>query len=225
MKLRKRKKRNWLWVFVIILFNSFLLVDFIGKKITQDLDELVIRTVNKNTYTYIFNSVTAEVMKNEEINNLIHLDKNKDDEIISMDYRLDTAYTQLNEIITNLYANVSQIKIDSIYYDKEKDVFFLPIGFFKDNVFFSHLGSKVPCKVELLSNIKVSFKTKVSSYGINTILIELYLDIETIHSIINPMSKEFGEHSEILLSSKIVNGKVPSYYGGVIEKSSPIVSS
>lgn len=224
MKLRKVKKYKYLWILVLILINSLFLVNTIGKKATANIDTLVIRTVNKNTYDYIFHSITKEIMSQEEINQIIYFNKNKEEEIVSIEYRMNVAYAYLNDVVDCLYDQINQLEIDSIYYDKEKKVFFLPIGYFHNNIFFSHLGSKVPCKVELLSNVKISFKTKVRDYGINTLLIEFYLDVETIHSIINPLSQDFGEQYEILLSSKIVNGKIPTYYGGVIEKSSQIVT-
>ena len=37
--------------------------------------------------------------------------------------------------------------------------------------------------------------------------------------------KEFGEKYEILVASKIVLGRIPMYYNGIMEKSSSIVSS
>ncbi len=224
MKLRKVKKYNGLWILVLILVNSLFLVNVIGKKATANIDSLVIKTVNQNTYDYIFHAITKEVMSQEEINQFIYFNKNKEEEIESIEYRLDVAYAYLDNIVVKLYDQINQLKIDSIYYNQEKNVFFLPVGYFHNNIFFSHLGSKVPCKVELLSNVKISFKTKVRDYGINTLLIEFYLNVETIHTIINPLSQDFGEQYEILLSSKIVNGKIPTYYGGVIEKNSQIVT-
>ena len=39
------------------------------------------------------------------------------------------------------------------------------------------------------------------------------------------VSGSFGDTYEYVISSKIVNGKIPDYFGGVLEKSSAIVSS
>jgi hypothetical protein len=50
--------------------------------------------------------------------------------------------------------------------------------------------------------------------------------IDVKNYIMSPSTyKEFGEKYEILVASKIVMGRIPSYYGNVIEKSSSIVSS
>ena len=55
---------------------------------------------------------------------------------------------------------------------------------------------------------------------------ELYLVIETQNKIINPLSdQEFKEEYEILIGSRMIIGKIPDYYNGIIESSSSIVSS
>ena len=77
-----------------------------------------------------------------------------------------------------------------------------------------------------ISDIDMGFKTKVSNYGLNSLLLELYLKINVNNSIMSPSSyKEFGETYEIILASKVVVGEIPVYYGGELEKTSPIVSS
>ena len=72
----------------------------------------------------------------------------------------------------------------------------------------------------------MGFKTKVTNYGVNNILVELYLVIETNNKMIVPYSEhQFGETYEIVLASKVIMGSVPLYYGDTIEKSSAIISS
>ena len=78
----------------------------------------------------------------------------------------------------------------------------------------------------VLNDVRVNFKTKVESYGINSILVELYLVMEVKSWFVNPFNDgTFGEQYEYVLSSRIVNGDIPIYYGDNIEKSSSIVSS
>ncbi len=69
-------------------------------------------------------------------------------------------------------------------------------------------------------------KTKVKNYGVNNLLVELYLVIGVNSFIMSPSTyKEFGNTYEIIVSSKVVVGRIPVYYGDVIEQSSAIVSS
>jgi hypothetical protein len=57
-------------------------------------------------------------------------------------------------------------------------------------------------------------------------LIELYLVVDVDNDIILPsIYKSFGERYEIIVASKIVMGKIPTFYDGMIEESSTILSS
>ena len=56
--------------------------------------------------------------------------------------------------------------------------------------------------------------------------LELYLNITVYNNIINPFyQEEYSRDYEILIGSRMVVGKIPDYYNGLIEKSSSIVSS
>ena len=89
-----------------------------------------------------------------------------------------------------------------------------------------NLGFKIPCKINFISDIDMGFKTKVKNYGVNNLLVELYMVIDIKSFIMSPSTyKEFGETYEIIVASKIVMGRIPMYFGDSIEKSSSIVSS
>ena len=72
----------------------------------------------------------------------------------------------------------------------------------------------------------MSFKTKVKEYGINNVLVELYLNIRIVNDIITIGSRDsFENNFEVIIASRLITGDIPDYYGGIIEKSSSIVSS
>ena len=84
----------------------------------------------------------------------------------------------------------------------------------------------VPMKINVVSDMRSNFKTKVVNYGINNVLVELYLVIKIDSWFVNPFNENvFGEEYEYVISSQIINGIIPQYFGGVIEKSSSIVTS
>ena len=93
-------------------------------------------------------------------------------------------------------------------------------------ILYSFIGFKIPCKVNYISDVDMGFKTKVSDYGLNNLLIELYLCINVKNELMSPSSfYTFGESYELIIASKIVMGRIPNYLGDTIEKSSSIVSS
>ena len=114
------------------------------------------------------------------------------------------------------------------YSDKyyQDGVYFVSSSLINDAMMFNSLGIKIPMKINVLNDVRVNFKTKVESYGINSILVELYLVMDVKSWFVNPFNDgTFGEQYEYVLSSRIVNGEIPIYYGNNIEKSSSIVSS
>ena len=71
---------------------------------------------------------------------------------------------------------------------------------------------------------KTNLKTNVSSYGLNNSLAQIYVEINITENIITPVnSNQVNLNYEILLDSKLVSGRVPSYYGNnLITKESAI---
>ena len=127
-----------------------------------------------------------------------------------------------------LLAGCNNVKFPFCLSDKyyQDGVYFVSSSLINDVMMFNSLGIKIPMKINVLNDVRVNFKTRVESYGINSILVELYLVMDVKSWFVNPFNDvTFGETYEYVLSSKIINGSVPMYYGENIEKSSSIVSS
>ena len=227
MKMKRKKKTNYIiFMFLLIFINVFLIINYIGSKVTPKVNEMVVKVVNKNIYKYVFNLLNKDIMSKSNLENMFTITKNKYDEIVSIDYNFYNVYEYLSSAISLLYDNVEQLEVDNNYYDKDTQMFFVPLGYTTDNILLTNLGSKIPCKVNFLTDMHIGFKTKVTNYGINNVLVELYINVETKNSLINPLvSEDFGEHYEIVVASKIIVGSLPDYFGGEMVKSSSIVSS
>ena len=226
MKLKKRHKIPR--IIIIILIIIFLILYFVIKitrELTPKINDVVIKITDNNVNNFLQTGFTKEIMTKLDIDKIININiYNK--EIISVDYKLDNVYQLLGDTINNLYSNLYELKINNQYYDYKTSTYNIPIGYLTDNVLFTNIGPKIKCKVELINKINVNFKTQIKNYGINNSLMELYLVIETQNKIINPLSdQEFKEEYEILIGSRMIIGKIPDYYNGVIESSSSIVSS
>lgn len=227
MKLRKNKKNSIIFRVIILVFITTLsMLGYFSKKIIPVIEYKVERMLNNEIYDYIYNTFSRELMVKKELFDLISITKNKNDEILSIDYNFNIAYGYLKDNLDILYDNVKNISLSNEMFNDNENIFMFPLGIVSNNYWFYSFGPKVPCKVDLLSDIKMFFKTKVSNYGINNVLVELYLVIETKNSMfISLYYEDFGESYEIVLASKLITGIVPNYYGGIIEKSSSIISS
>jgi hypothetical protein len=226
MKLKKRKKNNYLIIFILIFVFSRIILKDIGTKLSYHIENIVIKNVNKSVYNSIFLIFGSDELGDEDLLNAVSLNKNSDGEIVSIDYKMNIAYDILSECMNLLYNDITSLNMDSLYKSGINNVYYLPMGLIYNNILMDNLGFRIPCKIDFISDIDMGFKTKVSDYGVNNLLIELYMVIDVKNYIMSPSTyKEFGEKYEILVASKIVMGRMPSYYGNVIEKSSSIVSS
>lgn len=226
MRLKKRRKTNYLMILIlIIIFSRFILKD-IGDNLAYHIENVVIKNVNKNVYNSIFFIFGSDELGDESLLNVIDLKMNKNDEVVSIDYKMNIAYDILSKSMTDLYNDIVNLNMDSLYKSGINNVYYLPMGLMYNNVLMDNLGFKIPCKIDFISDIDMGFKTKVKDYGVNNLLIELYIVIDVKNFIMSPSTyKEFGEKYEILVASKVVMGRIPLYYGDTIEKSSSIVSS
>ena len=136
------------------------------------------------------------------------------------------AYNLLGKISQNIKNNVNKyIKYDSYAsFTNNGLILRYPIGLASNNIFLNNLGFKVPIKVILDRSVLCGLITKVSNYGINNVVISIYLNVNIYSNIISSQVEVIHNKYEILLDSSIVMGQVPSYLNGRIESSSPIIN-
>jgi sporulation protein YunB len=226
MKLKKRKKNNYLIIFILIFVFSRIILKDIGTKLSYHIENIVIKNVNKSVYNSIFIIFGSDELGNENLLNAVSLNTNNDGEIVSIDYKMNIAYDILSKCMNDLYSDITSLDMDSLYKSGINNVYYLPMGLIYNNVLMDNLGFRIPCKIDFISDIDMGFKTKVKNYGVNNLLIELYIVIDVKNFIMSPSTyKEFGETYEILVASKIVMGRIPMYFGDSMEKSSTILSS
>lgn len=226
MRLKRKKKTNYFVIFLIVFVITRIMLKDIGSKLAYHIENIVIKNVNKSVYNNVFSILGSDELGSEELLEVISLSKNNDGEVISVDYNMNIAYDVLSNCMEDLYSSITSLDMSSLYKSGINNVYYIPMGLIYNNVLLDNLGFRIPCKINFISDIDMGFKTKVKDYGVNNLLIELYLVIDIKNHIMSPSTyKEFGEKYEILVASKIVLGRIPMYYGGIMEKSSSIVSS
>lgn len=216
-KTKKVKKYNDLYILVFLII--FLLIfHYYNKYISPRFKEIASSIVEKNSIEYIKKSI---ILDNYDINKLVYIDKNKNDEILYIDIDYNEANSQLRNIIKKIgeskFENINELKTNKGNYYIE-----LPLNFLLST---SGVGPIIPIKIVFFDNILCSINTSVLDYGINNALISIYLNVKVREKIILPYKTETIDNDyKILLYSKIINGKVPSFYNGNLNKSSNIIS-
>jgi len=202
------------------------MINYIGNKISPKVLNIVEDNVNKEMNNYIFNMFSKDILVKEDLNNIISLSKNNNGEIVAVDYKYNKAYEYLGNSMKKLASNIDNFKLNVKYYDTKNDIFFIPLGMISSNFLLENYGIKIPCKVILLNDVKMGLRTMITNYGINNLLIEVYLNINiTNYYILPSYNKKIDNNYEIIINSKVIVGKIPDYYGGSIEENKTILSS
>lgn len=215
MKLKERLKRKYyiLITFLISLFLFIIIFSLYSKKLNPKLNDYIDFLVKDEIYKKVIKS--NNFITNEEVNDILYIDKNKSNEIVYLDYDIDKTYKLLNKYIDSLKKDNSKSKILTV-----------PLFIASDNIIISSLGPKIKFKYEIIDNVKGKIKTKVTDFGVNNALVEIYFELEIGYLVVIPMNKkESILKTEILISSKIINGKVPTFYGKNIFKESGVSTS
>ena len=215
MKLKERLKRKYyiLITFLISLFLFIIIFSLYSKKLNPKLNDYIDFLVKDEIYKKVIKS--NNFITNEEVNDILYIDKNKSNEIVYLNYDIDKTYKLLNKYIDSLKKDNSKSKILTV-----------PFFIASDNIIISSLGPKIKFKYEIIDNVKGKIKTKVTDFGVNNALVEMYFELEIGYLVVIPMNKkESVLKTEILISSKIINGKVPTFYGKNIFKESGVSTS
>ena len=215
MKLKERLKRKYyiLITFLISLFLFIIIFSLYSKKLNPKLNDYIDFLVKDEIYKKVIKS--NNFITNEEVNDILYIDKNKSNEIVYLDYDIYKTYKLLNKYIDSLKKDNSKSKILTV-----------PFFIASDNIIISSLGPKIKFKYEIIDNVKGKIKTKVTDFGVNNALVEMYFELEIGYLVVIPMNKkESVLKTEILISSKIINGKVPTFYGKNIFKESGVSTS
>ena len=229
MKLRKQNenKRTIIYLLLIIFLLTYTILSTIGKKSSDNIMEVSNTLINDLIIDIVNSSIKNDILKQNNINNLIEFNYNSQKEIESINYNLETAYDILVAIKNNILSTISNSNEYKYYYkyyiNNNNIILEVPFYNYTSNIFIINLGPKIKSRINFLKTIDSSVKTEVKTYGINTIKLDIYASFTIISNIVVPFNKqEINNSFDILLTSKVINGKIPEYYGSGFKSESDI---
>ena len=215
-----KKSINFIGIYIgLIIIEVIFSLNKIGFLISPKIINVI-----KNNISYYDNLIIEEYLDTKELRSnlvmdLITLDKNSKEEIININIDTAKSYKILNKISNSLKDNKSSYK--DIYSKNKKDNIVLryPIGLASNNILINNLGYRIPLKLELNSNVLTGIKTKVTNYGLNNALIEVYLKVSFTSNVVYfSLDDAIKSEYEVLLASKMIMGRVPEMFNGYLEK-------
>ncbi len=224
------------WLIILIILVTMAMIKYVGNVLTPKVNDLILFRVDRFINSSVVSIMDNEAFTSNDFLNILKITKNKDDEIISVDF--DAAYSskliriateKINDVINDVDNGSELENLFDYEYAKSGDgkiIAFVPLGMLSDSVFLGTLGPKIPAEITVMSDYYSTFESQIKNYGVNTILIEIYLNIY----VTNVILLNFNEAREskvytLLVASKVVNGRVPEYYGNMISTTSPLVTN
>ena len=218
------KKIKILLITILVLIIPSLILEYINKNISPKLIEYAELEIKKISNLIITESVSIESIEKLSTNEIFTITKNNN-EIQTVDFNTVVLNKVIKEATINIQENLKKLESGITYYNNEENkkgiVLTIPLGIIYNNFILNNKGPKIPVKLKILGDMETSVNTKITNYGINSAMLEITLDITVSEKVILPIStKEIKVKSTIPIAIKLINGNVPKYYSGEINKTS-----
>ena len=215
MKKKKIKRKVFYLITILLIFlMTFFFLNIYTKKSNKSILILAEQTFKQNIYNSL--NVTLSQTIENNLDDILKINKNSNNEILYLDYDLKKTYSYLEK--------ATKVIKDNLY---KKNNFILKVPFLAGSkiVLFNNFGPFLHVKISYVNAILTNIYTKVTNYGLNNALVEVYIKVTTEGLIITPIVQDTLKVSyDFLISSKIINGKVPLAYGDYLSSSSSLFS-
>lgn len=197
---------------ILIIIVIFLITYLMIRLFAIKSETVLLNYANNKSMqlsTELINSSLYEILYDREYDTFMNTKIGNND---MLDISLNNK--RVNELLflvnNNLIKNISKLENDNSL------IFNVPIGVIYDIPILVGIGPKIPFKLDIIANTDNTVHTNIRDYGINNSIIEVILNINLNIQIILPFtSKEVQIKKEIPIDTKIIEGKVPTYYGGI----------
>lgn len=232
------KKKMILWIIIFSIIGAFVFLQIIRKKINPTI--LNYSTIEAKRFgVYIINYSLSKKFLNELDEDIFTTSKNSKGEIQIVDFKakkvnvlLESVAKQVQKRLIDLEnGNISEIELANTFkrlrYKKNRNGVLceLPMGILFSNALLSNNGPVVPIKLNFIGSVITNLNTKVKTYGINTVFLEVSIHVEVTERITMPFLTDNAKAEvDIPLTLKIIQGVVPNYYQSQLQKDSSIFS-
>ena len=196
----------------LIVSISILILAYIFIKIFTDKSEKVLVQYAKrksvNDISTIINNSINEILYKNNYEEIITIDKNNNDEITNINFN----NKKINNILYLFTKNILDTLDEMEKYNKL--IYYIPSGVIYSLPILVNIGPEIPFKIDVLGDINNDSNIEIKEYGINSSIVEVSMKINLQIQVILPfVSQTQSVDKKIILDSKIIQGKIPNYYG------------
>lgn len=215
-------------VVALIFFFTCILFNLYSKFTSNKLIDVAFIKLNEFMEGFLSNNINFDLLKDDVMKDIIVINKNKDGEILYVSYDMDQAYYALEVVTQELETAISDlengnkcVKSRNIVSGGKGIALRMPFFTGSSSMFLSNLGPSVYVPVNFVGSILTNIKTKITDYGINNALVEIYVTVVLKTDLISPVSEKTNKIDyDVLVASTVINGRVPEVYGGLIQSKS-----
>ena len=211
---------------IIIIIVLIVIISFVEMKYFSYKSELILLNYSSNKIITIINNIINESINNRiykyKYNDIIYTKEDSNGNITSIDFNNETINNILYIISDEIICNIKLLEENNYdgmklkYLSNRDKIYYIPYGVIYDSSILSNLGPKIPYKISLIGSTNNETKINIEEYGINSSKIEVVLNINIKMQVLLPFkAKNISVDKTIILDSKIIQGKVPDYYGGM----------
>ncbi len=225
-------------LFVLAIIGMFLIFKYIKNRIMPSLFEYGSLEAKKFSSIIINDAVDKYITDNIDIEKLFIVTSETNGEIKSVDFNTSLINKYLTKATKSIQKSLKYIEkgnIEKVEYQadlldnydekalKNGVIYYLNSGFIFNNPIFANFGAQIPIKISLTGDVISNIQTEVTNYGINNALIKVYVNIKITENLILPFyDKEIEIETKVPIALKLVNGKVPNYYGNLTAALPPL---
>lgn len=230
----KNKIKTLFIVFLISFFISLFFVQKSGKKLNSMIQSY--STIEAERFgIYMINySLDKDFLKNLD-NDIFVTTSNSKEEIQIIEFKTKKVNELLETATKKVQSNLIKLEngdIDEfdlantfkgLSFEKRKKgvICEIPEGVLLDNGVFANNGPIIPIKLNFIGQVTTNIKTKVESYGINSVYFEASIYVEVKERVSMPLrSEDITVKTAIPIAMKIIQGTVPNYYTNPITSGS-----
>lgn len=194
------------YLFLILLFLVCFAI-FVVCYFSYSVDSYISTNIKNYAEALIVRSIESEI-----------IDKIDDSDFLVESYDengfVSYAYVNTKKInqVRNDVSDYINAVMDDISNSNEITSISIPLGYFFGMKYITGSEIRIPLSLEVLGDQDVDIKKNTISTGINTTILEFYLDILISIKIVMPLkTKEMEINVNIPISMEILNNEIPYY--------------
>lgn len=221
-----RKKYIYFFDLLIVIIFVMLFIFIFGQKYLKRLDTFIVQN-NNIIIKKELNKFISD-LPNIDPSLLYNLEYNSDGEVVDANYNSQNINKYLSK-----YTNQFNLHINKVLYHDYVDKYFknvtvnrnnyllVPLGFIYSNPFIYNFGPNIFLYYDFMSTFNFNLEFEAKNYGMNNILVNIYLVVNVDQSIFKPILKNVNTTSyKFLISSSMVYGRVSNFFASGINMQS-----